>query len=99
MYLGIKAVVAKSFARIHRDNLINFGILPLVFKNPADLDKINESDRLVLENVLEGLKGGKDLKVRNDTSGTTFEVTYSFTPRQKEILFAGGLLNYTKAKH
>jgi len=98
MYLGIKAVISKSFARIHRDNLINFGILPLVFKDPADADKVNGGDRLVLENVIENLKAGKDLAVRNDTSGVTFEVSYSYTPRQKEILFAGGLLNYTKSK-
>ena len=98
MYLGIKAVISKSFARIHRDNLINFGILPLVFKDPADADKVNGGDRLVLENVIENMKAGKDLAVRNDTSGVTFEVSYSYTPRQKEILFAGGLLNYTKSK-
>ena len=97
MFLGVKAVVAKSFARIHRDNLINFGILPLAFRNPGDVEKINEGDRLVLENVIESLKAGKNLTIKNDTSGTTFEVTYAYTPRQKEILFAGGLLNYTKA--
>jgi len=97
MYLGVKAVISKSFARIHRDNLINFGILPLVFKNPDDLDKIDANQRLVLENVIENLKAGKDLTVKNETTGKTFVVTYNFTARQKEILFAGGLLNYTKA--
>jgi aconitate hydratase len=98
MYLGVKAVVAKSFARIHRDNLINFGILPLLFKDPADLDKIDENDRLVLEHVIENLKVGKPLMIKNETKGTTFEVTCNLTSRQKEILFAGGLLNYTKNK-
>ena len=98
MYLGIKAVITKGFARIHRDNLINFGILPLVFKNPADADRVHDGDRLILENVIADLKAGKDLAVKNDTTGTSFQVTYSFTPRQKEILFAGGLLNYTRGK-
>jgi len=98
MYLGIKAVITKSFARIHRDNLINFGILPLVFKNPSDAEKVNSGDRLVLENVLNSLKTGKYLTVKNDTSGATFEVSCNFTARQKEILFAGGLLNYTKSR-
>ena len=98
MYLGVKAVITKGFARIHRDNLINFGILPLVFKDPADADRINNGDRLILENVIEDLMAGKDLTVKNDTAGTTCKVTYSFTPRQKEILFAGGLLNYTRGK-
>ncbi len=96
MYLGVKAVISKSFARIHRDNLINFGILPLVFKDPADLDKINANERLVLENVLENLKAGNNLTVKNETTGTSFVVTYNYTDRQKDILFAGGLLNYTR---
>ncbi len=98
MYLGVKAVISKSFARIHRDNLINFGILPLTFKDPADLDKLNDGDRLVLEKAGEKIRAGEDLTVKNETQGTTFTVTYAFTPRQKEILFAGGLLNYTKSK-
>jgi len=98
MFLGVKAVVAKSFARIHRDNLINFGIMPMQFKNPADLDTIDENDRLVMENVIDALKTGHEMTVRNETKGTTFEVTCNLTPRQKEILFAGGLLNYTKSR-
>lgn len=97
MYLGVRAVISKSFARIHRDNLINFGIMPLTFKNPDDLDKIDANQRLVLEHVIDNLKAGKDLTVKNETTGTSFEVTYNFTDRQKAILFAGGLLNYTKA--
>ncbi len=98
MYLGVKAVIAKSFARIHRDNLINFGIMPLTFKNPDDLDKINPNDRLVLHNVVENLKAGNDITVKNETTGDSFEVTYNYTDRQKDILFAGGLLNFTKNK-
>jgi aconitate hydratase len=98
MYLGVKAVIAKSFARIHWANLVNFGILPLTFANPVDYDKVDQGDILRMENVIKTIQDGKNLKVKNVTKNTTFECNYTYTPRQKEILIAGGLLNHTK-KH
>ena len=95
LYLGVKAVVAKSFARIHAANLINAGILPLTFENPEDYDKFSQDDKLTLENVFEGMKNGKiTLK------GTNGEATLncSYTQRQIDILMAGGLLAYTKGE-
>ncbi|MBO5356817.1 MAG: aconitate hydratase [Clostridia bacterium] len=95
LYLGVKAVVAKSFARIHAANLINAGILPLTFENPEDYDKFSQDDKLTLENVFEGMKNGKiTLK------GTNGEATLncSYTKRQIDILMAGGLLAYTKGE-
>jgi aconitate hydratase len=96
MYLGLKMVLTKSFARIHLANLINFGILPLTFADPADYDKINQGDRLQLPMVSDILATEGDLVVKNLTSGIDIPVTYSLTPRQVAIVRAGGLLNYTK---
>ena len=95
LYLGVKAVIAKSFARIHTDNLINAGILPLTFANPDDYDKLNQDDTLVLENLYEGMKNGKlTLKVRN----MEIPLEYNYTERQTEIIKKGGLLAYTKGE-
>ena len=96
MYLGIKAVMAKSFARIHQANLINFGILPLQFSVPADYDTIAPGDRLELPKVKEELKAGKPIRVKNTTKGREYTMQNSFSERQRAILMAGGLLNYTK---
>ena len=95
LYLGVKAVVAKSFARIHAANLVNAGILPLTFENPDDYDKFNQEDELVLENVFEGMKTGKiTLKSKNYSA----VLNCSYTQRQIDILMAGGLLAYTKGE-
>ena len=96
MYLGIKMVLTKSFARIHLANLINFGILPLTFANPADYDKIDQGDKLKLPMVADILSTGADLTVKNLTKNVDIQVTYSLTPRQVQIVRAGGLLNYTR---
>ncbi|MBC7342983.1 MAG: aconitate hydratase [Clostridia bacterium] len=96
MYLGIKAVIARSFARIHRDNLINFGILPLVFANPSDYDRIQAGDVLEMDGVRELISSGEALAVKDLTQGFAFEVRANLTPRQAEIILAGGLLNYTR---
>ncbi len=96
LYLGIRAVVAKSFARIHMANLINSGILPLTFEEEAAYDVIRMDDELVIENVHAQLAAGTEILVKNVTQGTTYKTTLSLSPRQKEILLAGGLLNYTK---
>ncbi len=95
MYLGVRSVITKSFARIHVANLINAGIMPLTFKNPDDYDKINEGDKLTLSNVFEGMEKG-EITLKNETNGEEMALVASFTERQKDILKAGGLLAYTK---
>ncbi|PKM47208.1 MAG: aconitate hydratase [Firmicutes bacterium HGW-Firmicutes-8] len=94
MYLGIKAIMAKSFARIHRANLINFGILPLTFVNEKDYETITEDDTLEIGTT--NLNKETELTVKNTTNGTEFKVRHDLTPRQIKIVKAGGLLNYTK---
>ncbi len=95
MYLGVRAVITKSFARIHVANLINAGIMPLTFKNPEDYDKLNEGDTLTLSNVFEGMENN-EITLKNETTGEEFPLACTFTQRQKAILKAGGLLSYTK---
>lgn len=95
LYLGVKAVVAKSFARIHIANLINAGIIPLTFENQEDYEEISTGDKFTLENLFEGIKNGS-ISLKNDTNGKTYNLKCSFTKRQIEILKAGGLLAYTK---
>ncbi|UCE07364.1 MAG: aconitate hydratase [bacterium] len=96
MYLGIKWVLAKSFARIHKANLINFGILPLTFENPADYDKLGTSDQLRIGDVIGFLKANKSLVIENLTKNVKITVGYDLSERAKEIIIAGGLLNYTR---
>ncbi|MBQ3052662.1 MAG: aconitate hydratase [Clostridia bacterium] len=95
MYLGVRAVITKSFARIHIANLINAGIMPLTFKNPDDYDKLTQGDKLTLTNVFEGMDKG-EIILKNETTGEEITLACSFTERQKAILKAGGLLSYTK---
>jgi aconitate hydratase len=97
MYLGLKAVSAKSFARIHHANLVNVGILPLTFADEADFDGLEQGDEWEIAGVRAALQKGDDLTVRNLTKGTMFEVTYNLTGRQVKVLLGGGLLNYIKA--
>ena len=97
LYLGVKAVLVKSFARIHRANLINAGILPLTFVNEADYDNISEGDSLVIEGVRAAVKSGKtELIVKNKTNGKEIPVLCELTGRTKDIMLAGGLLDYTR---
>ncbi|MBR3418979.1 MAG: aconitate hydratase [Oscillospiraceae bacterium] len=97
LYLGVKAVLVKSFARIHRANLINAGILPLTFVNEADYDKIAQGDQLVLAGVRKAVEDGKtELTVVNKTSGAEIPVLCELTGRTKDIMLAGGLLDYTR---
>ncbi len=95
MYLGVRAVITKSFARIHIANLINAGIMPLTFANPEDYDRLNQGDKLTLSNVFEGMDKG-EITLKNETTGEDFKLACAFTERQKAILKAGGLLSYTK---
>ncbi len=99
LYLGIKAVLVKSFARIHRSNLVNAGILPLTFKDEADYDRISQGDSLCIEHIRESIKADAPLTVKNLTTGECYEAVYDLSGRAKEILLAGGLLNYTKAQN
>ena len=95
MYLGIRCVIAKSFARIHVANLINAGILPVTFHNAEDYDKLTQNATLILSDIAVGMRSGK-ISVTDETTGFTFTVDCSLTERQQKILLAGGLLNYTK---
>jgi aconitate hydratase len=95
MYLGIRCVVAKSFARIHAANLINAGILPLTFADPADYDALQPGARLRIDDIRTGMAAGK-LTLTDTAAGKSYPVVCSLTERQQAILLAGGLLNYTK---
>ena len=95
LYLGVRAVIAKSFARIHAANLINAGILPLTFKNPDDYDKLSQGDMLSLSGIYAGMDKG-EITLKDETSGAEIALTCAFTARQKAMLKAGGLLAYTK---
>ncbi len=96
LYLGVKAVITKSFARIHMANLINAGIIPMTFANESDYDRIDMSDELRIDNVKGQIENGETVKVTNVTKGFDFDVNVNFSQRQKDMIFAGGLLNYTK---
>ncbi len=96
MYLGVKAVIAKSFARIHWSNLINWAILPLTFTHPGDYAKIEQGDVLELHDVGNRIQRGNDLTMRNVTKGVDIPVKHELSPRQVEILLDGGLLNYIR---
>ena len=96
LYLGVRAVIAKSFARIHAANLVNAGILPLTFKDPADYDALKQGDRLALCGIDAGLESGT---VYLQAGERRMELSCAFSPRQRAILRAGGLLNYTKEGH
>ena len=95
MYLGIRCVVAKSFARIHAANLINAGILPLTFENPEDYDMLQQGDELRIDGIRAGMAAGR-LTLTDTTRSFSCPVVCSLTGRQQDILLAGGLLNYTK---
>ncbi|ARP50435.1 MULTISPECIES: aconitate hydratase [Caproicibacterium] len=99
LYLGIKAVLVKSFARIHCANLVNAGIVPLVFQNQNDYDQIDQMDELSLPNIRAELESGLPVTVKNETKGFAFHADSPLTDRQRKMILAGGLLNYTKAKH
>ncbi|MCH5212471.1 MAG: aconitate hydratase [Oscillospiraceae bacterium] len=96
LYLGVKAVITKSFARIHMANLINAGIIPMTFANEADYDRIDQNDELKIENAAEQIASSSIIKVENVTKGFSFDCNVNFSDRQKDMLYAGGLLPYTK---
>jgi len=99
LQLGIKGVIAKSFARIHMANLINSGIIPMTFENEADYDEIDMGDELVIENARDQIKNGSSIVVKNVTKGKDIKVNVSLSERQVEMILAGGLLNYTRQQN
>ena len=96
LYLGVRAVVAKSFARIHAANLVNAGILPLSFADPADYDRLTQGETLVIENIEGGLESGDFTLLAGDKR---IPLRGEFSPRQRAVLRAGGLLNYTREEN
>ncbi len=97
MYLGVKGVIAKSFARIHLANLINFGLLPLIFDDKTDYDRIDRGDELVIENAHDAVDK-KSFTIQNKTGDFSFTAHAILTDRQKELLKLGGLLAYTRLR-
>jgi aconitate hydratase len=95
-YLGVKAVIAKSIERIHAANLVNFGIVPLVFADAGDYAKLEQDDEIEIPDIKEIIEKGGKLVLRNKTRDLSIELKYDLTGRQKEILIAGGLLNYIR---
>ena len=96
LYLGVKAIICKSFARIHRQNLINNGILPLCFVDEADYDKISQGDNLEISDIRKIIETDGKIIVKNKNAGYSFEVTCDLSERGRAMMLAGGLLNYTK---
>ncbi|HEY4492700.1 MAG TPA: aconitate hydratase, partial [Acidobacteriota bacterium] len=91
-------VIAKSFERIHAANLINFGILPLTFANEADYEAIGANDKVEIGDIKAALAKGADLTLKDTTNGKNAALKYSLSARQRDILLAGGMLNYTRMK-
>lgn len=98
MFLGVKAVITKSFERIHSANLINFGIIPLTFKSESDYDEIDSGDEIEIPNIRDLISKNEPLIVKNLAKRKDFEVDYELSERQRNILFAGGMLSYIKSK-
>ena len=96
MYLGVRAVIAKSIERIHKANLINFAIVPLEFADESDYDTINENDVLEISGLLEAIKSSDSVMVKNTTQGTEFNTVLKLADRDRDILLADGLLSYTR---
>ncbi len=96
MYLGVKAVMAKSFARIHKANLVNFGILPLTFADNTGYNDLEQGDRLVIEGLRASIKAGNKITLKNVRSGGMVVLTHDLSERQRQVILVGGLLNYTR---
>jgi aconitate hydratase len=97
-YLGLKVVIAKSFARIHRQNLVNFGILPLTFVNPGDYDRIRQEDVLEIDNAAEALRRSSRITVRNATQDASFAAEHGLSGRQMAAVLEGGLINVVRQR-
>jgi aconitate hydratase len=97
-YLGVKAIIAKGFARIHLQNLINFGILPLIFINPEDWKRISQGDKLSISSVRNAIGKGNKIQVANLTKDEAYETLHPMSPYQVEMVLAGSLINLVKQK-
>jgi len=97
MYLGVRAVIVKSFARIHRSNLINWGIVPLTFDDPAAWDTIERDDRLRIDGLRAALAAGTRVTIVNERTGGRVTASCALTPRERDILLPGGLLALTRS--
>lgn len=95
-YLGLRAVIAKSYARIHRKNLINFGVLPLSFDNPGDYENIQQNDELKFDHIIASIEQGQPLSVTNVTRQTSFTASLKLSDQERRILLAGGLINFVR---
>jgi aconitate hydratase len=98
MHLGVRLVIAKSFARMHRDNLVNFGLPPLVFASPGDYDGIEQGDRLRVTGLIEGLRNARPVEALNVSRGHGIRLTYDLSSRQREILLEGGGIRYLQRR-
>jgi len=96
MFLGVRAVIVKSFARIHRANLVNWGVVPLTFDDPTAYDGIERDDRLRVDDLRASVAAGARVRVVNERTGAAFTASCVLTPRERKILLAGGLLAHTK---
>ncbi len=98
MYLGVRAVIVKSFARIHKANLINFGIIPFVFENPDDYESIKQGDKIVIKDIRNLIGKTNTISAENTTTGKSFNIVHDLDERQLVLILEGGLLNYTKSR-
>jgi aconitate hydratase len=96
LQLGVKGVIAKSFARIHMANLINSGIIPMTFANEADYENIDSGDEIILADARKQIKSSGELIIKNKTKNKEFKVNVALSDRQIEMILAGGLLNFTR---
>ncbi len=97
-FLGLKAVITLGFARIHHQNLCNFGVLPLIFENPKDWDRIDQEDILSIQHAPSVIQGNKPIEVLNKTKNESYTVKHNMTPRQVDMMLAGSLINIVKNK-
>ncbi len=98
MFLGVRLVIAKNFARMHRDNLVNFGLPPLVFADPRDYDRVAMGDRIRVSGLPESLRAGTPAKAENLSQGMSFSLAYDLSRRQQEILLEGGGIRYLQKR-
>jgi aconitate hydratase len=97
-YLGLHAVVAKGFARIHAQNLVNFGVLPITFGDPADYDRVEQGDELAIRDVVAQIRAGRDVTVENRTRDQTYACRHRLSPRQVELVTAGSLISFLRER-
>ena len=95
-YLGLHAVIAKSFARIHAQNLVNFGVLPITFLDPDDYDRVDQGDEIVIPHAAQQIRDGRDVTVENRTKDQTYHCTHNLSSRQVDLVTAGSLISFLR---